>query len=331
MSFCCSAVKVLLITLSSIPLSSSNLQPRSLTLRQDSWLNANDLRLTRSSGSSTRLTRIRGGSDVSINTLELLSKVFEDHLPKRFRLGPVLGHGAFSVVREAVDSDSNQEVAVKAVLIPKKVDQPGYSNLQDVYRIEAEVKILNMSDHRHIIKLLNFFPSPEGCVLVLERCHGGELFSWMQNLEVHEDGTRRWDEHIISEVFVARMIRQLLSAVAYLHERKIVHRDLKLENILLKESFCPGRDMELKIIDVGFGKMVVLNPARRANRPPLAEAAKPRTLPPPRLPLPKLVESSGARTARRSRDAAPHPAAPRVPPAAARGTPALSPGESGGQ
>ena len=206
---------------------------------------------------------------MSVNTLEKLSKVFEDQLPKKFRLGPILGHGAFSVVREAFDTESNKEVAVKAVLIPKKVDQPGYSNLQDVYRIEAEVKILNMSDHRHIIKLLHFFPSPEGCVLVMERCRGGELFTWMQSLEVHEDGTRRWAEHTISEIFVARMIRQLLSAVAYLHERRVVHRDLKLENVLLKEAFEPGRDVELKIIDVGFGKMVAPRalPALRPRLP----------------------------------------------------------------
>jgi serine/threonine protein kinase len=246
-------LKVLLI-FSCISCSSSNLQ-HTLALRQGLKL-PKELRLNHFDLRPALVSRIRGGSDVSVNTLELLSKVFEDHLPKRFHLGPVLGHGAFSVVREATDSESKQEVAVKAVLIPKKVDQPGYSNLQDVYRIETEVKILNMSDHSHIIKLLHFFPSPEGCVLVLERCHGGELFSWMQNLEVHEDGTRRWAEHIISEVFVARMIRQLLSAVAYLHERRIVHRDLKLENILLKEAFHPERDIELKIIDVGFGKMV---------------------------------------------------------------------------
>ena len=55
----------------------------------------------------------------------------------KFHLGPVLGHGAFSVVREATDSENNQEVAVKAVLIPEKVDQPECSNLQDVFRMTS--------------------------------------------------------------------------------------------------------------------------------------------------------------------------------------------------
>ena len=166
-----------------------------------------------------------------------MNGVCEKQLPKRFKLGPLLGHGAFSVVHAAVDTETGEEVAVKVVMIPKVVQKPGYSELQDIYKIEAEVKILQMVDHPHIIKPLHFFPSEEGSVLVMERCRGGELFNWMQELEVHEDGTRRWGQHhIITEHFVARLIRQLLSAVAYLHKLKIVHRDLKVRARLIPEK-----------------------------------------------------------------------------------------------
>ena len=52
----------------------------------------------------------------------------------------------------------------------------------------------------------------------------------------------------LSEKIVAKVMYQLLSAVAYCHSRKVIHRDLKPENILLLEK---GEDLDIKIVDFG--------------------------------------------------------------------------------
>ncbi|KAL7981599.1 hypothetical protein Chor_005687 [Crotalus horridus] len=105
-------------------------------------------------------------------------------------------------------------------------------NLEKIYR---EVQIMKMLDHPHIIKLYQVMETKSMLYLVTEYAKNGEIFDYLAN------------RGRLSETDARRKFWQILSAVEYCHSRKIVHRDLKAENLLLDNN------MNIKIADFGFG------------------------------------------------------------------------------
>ncbi|XP_029623623.1 serine/threonine-protein kinase 33-like isoform X3 [Salmo trutta] len=108
--------------------------------------------------------------------------------------------------------------------------------------LEREVSILKRVNHAHIIHLEEVFETQKRMYLVTELCEGGELKELLQkNTCFTEEETR----HIINS---------LAEAIVYLHKKDIVHRDLKLENILVK-SYHHGVDndmINIKVTDFGL-------------------------------------------------------------------------------
>ncbi|XP_062364624.1 serine/threonine-protein kinase SIK2 [Cinclus cinclus] len=139
-----------------------------------------------------------------------------------------LGKGNFAVVKLARHRITRSEVAIK--IIDKS--QLDAVNLQKIYR---EVQIMKMLDHPHIIKLYQVMETKNMLYLVTEFAKNGEIFDY---LAAHGR---------LSEPEARRKFWQILSAVEYCHGRKIVHRDLKAENLLLDSN------MNIKIADFGFG------------------------------------------------------------------------------
>ncbi|EPQ01834.1 Serine/threonine-protein kinase SIK2 [Myotis brandtii] len=105
-------------------------------------------------------------------------------------------------------------------------------NLEKIYR---EVQIMKMLDHPHIIKLYQVMETKNMLYLVTEYAKNGEIFDYLAN------------HGRLNESEARRKFWQILSAVDYCHGRKIVHRDLKAENLLLDNN------MNIKIADFGFG------------------------------------------------------------------------------
>nr|XP_009940585.1 PREDICTED: serine/threonine-protein kinase SIK2 [Opisthocomus hoazin] len=105
-------------------------------------------------------------------------------------------------------------------------------NLEKIYR---EVQIMKMLDHPHIIKLYQVMETKSMLYLVTEFAKNGEIFDYLAS------------HGRLSESEARRKFWQILSAVEYCHGRKIVHRDLKAENLLLDNN------MNIKIADFGFG------------------------------------------------------------------------------
>jgi serine/threonine protein kinase len=101
--------------------------------------------------------------------------------------------------------------------------------------VHKEVSILSSLDHPHIIRLQHIFESEDSVQLVTEHMAGGELYT-------------RIERGSMPEQEVASIAFQLLQAVSYMHSRKIVHRDLKLENILCKDELSNI----VKVIDFGL-------------------------------------------------------------------------------
>ncbi|CAL8361227.1 unnamed protein product [Merluccius merluccius] len=164
--------------------------------------------------------------------------VMADALQKAAARGPVrvgfydiertLGKGNFAVVKLARHRITKTEVAIK--IIDKT--QLDAVNLEKIYR---EVQIMKMLDHPHIIKLYQVMETKNMLYLVTEYAKNGEIFDYLAK------------HGRLSELEARRKFWQILSAVEYCHNRNIVHRDLKAENLLLDGH------MNIKIADFGFG------------------------------------------------------------------------------
>jgi calcium-dependent protein kinase len=144
----------------------------------------------------------------------------------------LLGLGSQAVVRGCSRRTTGCVCALKIVLKAKAKD----SALQSLH---DEAQLLGRLDHPGIIRAYAILDSDAALALVLQHCKGGTLLSRML-----DQPRKRF-----AEVIARKYMQQLVSAVRYCHEKSIVHRDLKMENVLCAESSC---ESEVKIIDFGL-------------------------------------------------------------------------------
>lgn len=153
-----------------------------------------------------------------------------------YTFGRILGQGSFGMVIEATDKETGAKWAIKKV----NKEKAGSSAVK---LLEREVNILKTVKHQHIIHLEQVFESPQKMYLVMELCEDGELKEVLdQRGHFSESETRL-------------IIQSLASAIAYLHSKDIVHRDLKLENIMVKSSFIDDNNemnLNIKVSDFGL-------------------------------------------------------------------------------
>lgn len=139
------------------------------------------------------------------------------NLKDHYKIGKMLGSGAFGEVHIASHKASGEERAVK-VLRKSRMDDVEKKMLFN------EIRNLRMIDHPNIIKMYEFFEDDKRYYIVTELCRGGELFD-----EIVERGK-------FTERDACMLIKQVLSCINYCHKNHIVHRDLKPENILLEAN-----------------------------------------------------------------------------------------------
>jgi len=151
-----------------------------------------------------------------------------------FELGALLGRGSYACVYRARSRHSGDEVAIKIIEKQLIAASPG---LAERVRAEAETHIA--LDHPSIVKLLTFFEDSSCVYLVLELCEGGELY---HHLRRSGGG--------LPEFEARDMLLMLLEGMNYLHAQNIVHRDLKLSNLLLT------RERRVKISDFGLSTVL---------------------------------------------------------------------------
>nr|XP_029543848.1 MAP/microtubule affinity-regulating kinase 3 isoform X5 [Oncorhynchus nerka] len=144
-----------------------------------------------------------------------------------YRLLKTIGKGNFAKVKLARHILTGREVAIK--IIDKT--QLNSNSLQKLFR---EVRIMKLLNHPNIVKLFEVIETERTLYLVMEYASGGEVFDY---LVAHGR---------MKEKEARAKFRQIVSAVQYCHQKHIVHRDLKAENLLL------DADMNIKIADFGF-------------------------------------------------------------------------------
>ncbi|XP_077283684.1 serine/threonine-protein kinase MARK2-like isoform X11 [Arctopsyche grandis] len=161
----------------------------------------------------------------------------EPHIGK-YKLLKTIGKGNFAKVKLAKHVPTGKEVAIK--IIDKTQLNPG--SLQKLFR---EVRIMKMLDHPNIVKLFQVIETERTLYLVMEYASGGEVFDY---LVLHGR---------MKEKEARAKFRQIVSAVQYCHQKLIIHRDLKAENLLL------DGEMNIKIADFGFSNEY--KPGRRLD------------------------------------------------------------------
>ncbi|XP_035230989.1 MAP/microtubule affinity-regulating kinase 3-like isoform X5 [Stegodyphus dumicola] len=160
------------------------------------------------------------------------SRTSEEPHIGRYRLLKTIGKGNFAKVKLAKHLPTGKEVAIK--IIDKTQLNP--SSLQKLFR---EVRIMKILDHPNIVKLFQVIETEKTLYLVMEYASGGEVFDY---LVAHGR---------MKEKEARAKFRQIVSAVQYCHQKRIIHRDLKAENLLL------DGEMNIKIADFGFSNEFV--------------------------------------------------------------------------
>ena len=153
-----------------------------------------------------------------------------------------LGSGSYGSVYQAKNLIMDNIVAIKMI---EKVQE----NMVDDLEIKNEVNILKSLSHPNIVKIYEFFDTVIYYYIVTEYCKRGELFSYITN--------------VYNERQLAVLFYQVFSGLCYLHEKKILHRDLKLENLMVSEvekDLVTGEEyFWIKIIDFGTAKIFQKN------------------------------------------------------------------------
>ena len=167
-----------------------------------------------------RIDKVRGGA-------------LKIDIKQVYKFNEILGGGQFGTVRIGYRLDNpTKKYAIKS--ISKK-----NMTTNDLNNLLTEVQILSSLDHPNIIKLVETYQDQYYLHIVTDLCTGKDVF------------THCLQKAKLTEKDICVIIFKIVSAVQYLHENKIVHRDLKAENIML-ESNEP--DADIKIIDFGLSK-----------------------------------------------------------------------------
>lgn len=150
-----------------------------------------------------------------------------------YEVGEKIGQGSFGKVFSVTEKSTGIKWAMKCI---HKIEKSLAIKL-----LEREVAILKRVQHENIIQLKEVFETHDKVFLIMEYCGGGELAAEL--LKVKK----------FSEVETKKIMSSLASAIAYLHKSDIVHRDLKLSNILLSDNPIDDKDhLFIKVTDFGL-------------------------------------------------------------------------------
>lgn len=168
-----------------------------------------------------------------------------------------IGKGSTGTVYEAFNTLNRKKVAVKSISSKKLENKRLYDNFK------RELQLLQRLNHENIIKIVGLEKTVNNTYLILEYCNGGSLFEY---LLYHNNVLKS----PIPEKNIQYILNQIIKGLEYMHRNKTIHRDIKLENILIHfdnisdDSFYNGHkinyskvnilDCVIKIADLGYAR-----------------------------------------------------------------------------
>ena len=169
---------------------------------------------------------------------ENLIKISTEPVANYYSIVKDLGHGSYGQVKKVKHKQLNEIRAMK--ITNKKSDSSKY-----------EIEILRKISHPNITNIFEIFADSKKYYVIMEFLEGGELFEAITSI-----GS-------FTEASACKVMKQILSAVYYLHSNHIVHRDLKPENIMLTQKPKNG-NYQIKLIDFGTAK--IFKPGKKMNK-----------------------------------------------------------------
>ena len=207
-------------------------------------LNANPHKFIRRYTTSPKKFNTEIFSNLLLKEEKRLSLSFENFVvlqsgkpSKKYKIINVLGNGSYGKVYKAMNLITQNLVAIKSV--KKKKD-----NSVEGIDIKNEIDVLKKLNHPNIVKIYEFYDIKDNYYLITELCKYGDLYNYIK--------------FTFSEKQLCVLFYQVFSGLIYLHENKIIHRDLKLENIMIdsieKDNITCEPYFYIKIIDFGSAK-----------------------------------------------------------------------------
>ncbi|KAI8837245.1 kinase-like domain-containing protein [Chytriomyces cf. hyalinus JEL632] len=149
-----------------------------------------------------------------------------------YRTGRLLGEGGFARCYEVVNTVSGERLAAKIIRKASLTSQ------KQKHKLFAEIKIHQMMSHPAIVGFTHVFEDDDSVYILLELCENGTMVDMLKQRKR------------LSEPEVRYYMHHLLHGVNYMHQHRVIHRDLKLGNMFL------AKDMRLKIGDFGLAAMI---------------------------------------------------------------------------
>lgn len=149
-----------------------------------------------------------------------------------YKIGKVMGKGAFGKVNLAIHRLSGKFVALKSINKQFMADEVSKQ------KVMQEFNILTRTKHPNVVRLYESFETAQHIVFVMELCGGGDLLTYVRK-------RRRIKEEVAAQLF-----SQIVQAVMFCHSKSILHRDIKLDNILLTSQGT------VKLCDFGVSKLI---------------------------------------------------------------------------
>ena len=190
------------------------------------------------------LNKVRNSSEKNVKNLVNLSNnnssLFNssrnsDKLSK-YEIKQTLGKGSYAIVKLAINKNTKEKFAIKIY---------DKSKLNDNYKkrgVFREIQILKHINHPNIVKFIEVINTEKQISIIQELVKGISLREYYNKEIRYQNGISEHKEKLFKKIF-----KQIFSAINYLHNNHMAHRDIKLENILMNEKY------EIKIIDFGFG------------------------------------------------------------------------------
>ena len=150
-----------------------------------------------------------------------------------YKYGRLIGQGAFGKVNLGLNVLTGRVVAIKSF---NKSNLN--SNSENMKKIIYETNLMKKLNHPNITKILELFEEKEYILIIMEYINGGNLFSFLKK------------HRKVSEKTAKLLYKQIILGIKYMHEQNIVHRDIKLENILI------DLNNNIKICDFGIGRVL---------------------------------------------------------------------------